>query len=102
MEKILKSRGMSIKEPLRELAEEKLGTLEKFDPNLTECEVEFISEKNPQRGDESFKVHFRAHSKHGVQRIEAVGGNPEAAFYDGFDRLRRVIRKQREKATEHR
>lgn len=102
MEKIVKSRGMSVKDNLSSLVDEKLDSLQKFDPNITECEVEFIAEPNPQRGDKQFKSHIVAHSKHGMQRVESASHSPEVAFYDVFEKVKRVMRKQREKAIEHR
>jgi ribosomal subunit interface protein len=59
-------RGTRITDHLREVAEHKLGRLERMEPKLTRLQIEVISEKNPRQG--------------GVRRVEAVADTPRKTF----------------------
>jgi ribosomal subunit interface protein len=62
----LLGRGTRITDHLREVAEHKLGRLERMEPKLTRLQIEVISEKNPRQG--------------GVRRVEAVADTPRKTF----------------------
>jgi ribosomal subunit interface protein len=62
----LNGRGAPLTDRIREVADRKLGRLERMNPKLTRLEVEVITEKNPRRG--------------GVHRVEAVADAPRKTF----------------------
>ena len=59
-------RGTRITDHLRQVAEHKLGRLERMEPKLTRLQIEVISEKNPRQG--------------GIRRVEAVADTPRKTF----------------------
>jgi len=50
MDLVLNGRGTRITDRVREVAEHKLGRLERMEPRVTRLQIEIISEKNPRLG----------------------------------------------------
>jgi ribosomal subunit interface protein len=71
MELSLNGRGTRITERHRQVAERKLGRLERMDPRITRLQIEVISEKNPRQG--------------GIRRVEAVASTPRKSFRASAD-----------------
>jgi ribosomal subunit interface protein len=71
MDLSLNGRGTRITERHRQVAERKLGRLERMDPRITRVQIEVISEKNPRQG--------------GIRRVEAVASTPRKSFRASAD-----------------
>lgn len=94
---IHKSRNYTIKPALRDKIDEKITTLEKFDPTIMQAEVEVIKENNNARGDKTFKANISVSGKGKFQRAESASFSAEAAFNESFEVVKRALRKSREK-----
>ena len=66
MDLVLNGRGIRITDRVREVAEHKLGRLERMEPKVTRLQIEIISEKNPRLG--------------GAHRVEASFDTPRRSF----------------------
>ena len=66
MDLVLNGRGVRITDQIREVAEHKLGRLERMEPRVTRLQIEVISEKNPRLG--------------GAHRVEASFDTPRKSF----------------------
>jgi ribosomal subunit interface protein len=101
MEIVVRGRNVEVPEHYRQLVEDKVGSLERFDGKLKilRIDVELFHEKNPRQSAHCQRVEITLRGKGPVIRAEAAG----ADFYEALDlatgkldnRLRRAADRRR-------
>jgi ribosomal subunit interface protein len=96
MDLVLKGRGARISDRVREVAERKLGRLERMEPRVTRLELEIISERNPRQGG-AHRVEAAVDTPRKTYRATADAQDVESALDVVAEKLERQIRDHHEK-----
>lgn len=89
-------RHCTVPERVVKRAEERLHRLERFEPRLSSADLVFTEERKGRFAEAVLSID-------GADRVFAKGEGPEfrAAVDVMLDRLSRILRKQRERRTDH-
>ena len=101
MKIIIHTRHAELATDFKEIAEEKLHSMERFSVVIDRVEVEITHEANPRQGKHSHKVVITSHGSGPLLRAEATGFNDLAAFDDAIKSIELQIRKVHEKDKSH-
>jgi ribosomal subunit interface protein len=95
------ARKAELAEDFREIAEEKLNSMERFGVVIDRVEVEILHETNPRLGKHSHRVIVTSHGSGPLLRAEASEFNDLAAF-DGAMKIFDIqLRKIHERSKDH-
>ena len=95
------TRNAELAEDFRDIAEEKLNSMERFGVVIERVGVEILHETNPRLGKHSHRVIVTTHGAGPLLRAEASEFNDLAAF-DGAMKIFDIqIRKIHEKSKDH-
>jgi len=98
---IIHTRHAELASDFKEIAEEKLHSMERFSLTIDRIEVEVLHEANPRQGKNSHKVVITSHGSGPLLRAEAASFNDVAAFDDAIKSIELQIRKIHEKEKSH-
>ena len=101
MDVVVKGRHCEVSDRFRELVEEKLAKLEKYDHRLMRIDVALIAERNPRLSAQSHRVELTVHSKGPVIRAEAAADDKLAALDGALERLQTRLRKAADRRRVH-
>lgn len=101
MEIIIHTRHAALASDFKEISEEKLRSMERFNVAIDRIEVEVTHEANPRQGKHSHKVVITSHGAGPLLRSEATGFNDVAAFDDAITSIELQIRKMHERSKSH-
>ena len=101
MKIIIHARHAELAEDFREIAEEKLQSMERFSVAIDRVEVEIMHEQNPHQGKRSHRVILTSHGSGPLMRAEAAEFNDLAAFDAAVKNFELQIRKHHEKSKSH-
>ena len=101
MKIIIHTRHAELASDFKEIAEEKLHSMERFSVVIDRVEVEITHEANPRQGKHSHKVVITSHGSGPLLRAEASGFNDLAAFDEAVKSVELQIRKIHEKDKSH-
>lgn len=101
MKIIIHTRHAELASDFKEIAEEKLHSMERFSVVIDRVEVEVTHEANPRQGKHSHKVVITSHGSGPLLRAEATGFNDLAAFDEAVNNIELQIRKIHEKDKSH-
>lgn len=101
MKIIFHARHAQLAADFREIAEEKLRTMERFSVIIERVEVEILHELNPRQGKHSHRVVLTSHGTGPLMRAEAAEFNDVAAFDDAIKNFELQIRKHHERSKSH-
>ena len=101
MKIVIHARHAELAEDFREIAEEKLRSMERFSVVIDRVEVEILHEQNPHQGKHSHKVILTSHGAGPLLRAEASEFNDLAAFDAAIKNFELQIRKHHEKSKSH-
>jgi ribosomal subunit interface protein len=94
-------RHADLADDFKEIAEEKLTTMERFNVVIDRVEVEIMHESNPRQGKHSHKVVLTSHGSGPLMRAEAAEFNDVAAFDAAIKNFELQIRKHHERSKSH-
>jgi ribosomal subunit interface protein len=95
------ARKAELAEDFKEIAEEKLNSMERFGVVIDRVEIEILHETNPRLGKHSHRVIVTSHGSGPLLRAEASEFNDLAAF-DGAMKIFDIqLRKIHEKSKDH-
>ena len=92
------TRNSELAEDFRDIAEEKLNTMERFGVVIDRVEVEVLHETNPKLGKHSHRVIVTSHGTGPLIRAEASEFNDLAAFDVAMKTFELQLRKIHEKS----
>ncbi len=95
------TRNSELAEDFRDIAEEKLNTMERFGVVIDRVEVEVLHETNPKLGKHSHRVIVTSHGTGPLIRAEASEFNDLAAFDVAMKTFELQLRKIHEKSKAH-
>jgi ribosomal subunit interface protein len=98
MKIIFHARHAQLATDFRDIAEEKLRTMERFSVIIERVEVEILHELNPRQGKKSHRVILTSHGAGPLMRAEACAFNDVAAFDDAIKNFELQIRKHHERS----
>lgn len=101
MKIIIHTRHAELAADFKEIAEEKLHSMERFSVVIDRIEVEVTHEANPRQGKNSHKVVITSHGSGPLLRAESLGFNDVAAFDDAIKSIELQIRRIHEKEKSH-
>ena len=101
MKIIIHTRHAELASDFKEIAEEKLLSMERFSVTIDRIEVEVLHEANPRQSKNSHKVVITSHGSGPLLRAEAAAFNDLAAFDDAIKSIELQIRKIHEKEKSH-
>ena len=101
MKIIIHTRHAELASDFKEIAEEKLLSMERFSITIDRIEVEVLHEANPRQGKHSHKVVITSHGSGPLLRAEAASFNDVAAFDDAIKNIELQIRKIHEREKSH-
>ena len=101
MKIIIHTRHAELASDFKEIAEDKLHSMERFSVAIDRIEVEVMHEANPRQGKHSHKVVITSHGSGPLLRAEATGFNDLAAFDEAVSNIELKIRKIHEKDKSH-
>ena len=101
MKIIIHTRHAELASDFKEIAEEKLLSMERFSVTIDRIEVEVLHEANPRQGKHSHKVVITSHGSGPLLRAEAASFNDLAAFDEAIKNIELQIRKIHEKDKSH-
>lgn len=101
MKIIIQTRHAALATDFKEIAEEKLHSMERFSVLIERIEVEVSHESNPRQGKHSHKVVITSHGAGPALRAEATEFNDLAAFDVAIKSIELQIRKIHEKNKSH-
>ena len=101
MKIIIHTRHAELASDFKEIAEEKLLSMERFSITIDRIEVEVLHEANPRQGKHSHKVVITSHGSGPLLRAEAASFNDVAAFDDAIKNIELQIRKIHERDKSH-
>jgi len=94
------TRNADLAEDFREIAEEKLNSMERFSVAIDRVEVEILHEANPRQGKNSHRVILTSHGSGPLIRAEAAEFNDVAAFDMAIKAFALQIRKIHERTND--
>ncbi len=95
------TRNAELAEDFRDIAEEKLNTMQRFGVVIDRVEVEVLHENNPRQGKKSHRVILTSHGSGPLLRAEAAEFNDVAAFDSAMQTFELQLRKLHEKSKDH-
>jgi ribosomal subunit interface protein len=98
---IIHTRHAELASDFKEIAEEKLLSMERFSITIDRIEVEVLHEANPRQGKHSHKVVITSHGSGPLLRAEAASFNDVAAFDEAIKNIELQIRKIHEREKSH-
>jgi ribosomal subunit interface protein len=98
---VIHTRHAELASDFKEIAEEKLLSMERFSVTIDRIEVEVLHELNPRQGKHSHKVVITSHGSGPLLRAEAASFNDLAAFDEAIKNIELQIRKIHEKDKSH-
>jgi ribosomal subunit interface protein len=98
---IIHTRHAELASDFKEIAEEKLLSMERFSVTIDRIEVEVLHEANPRQGKHSHKVVITSHGSGPLLRAEAASFNDVAAFDEAIKNIELQIRKIHEREKSH-
>lgn len=101
MQIVIHARHAELATDFREIAEEKLLTMERFSVLIDRVEVEILHELNPRQGKHSHRVILTSHGAGPLMRAEAAEFNDLAAFDEAIKSFELQIRKHHERSKSH-
>ncbi len=101
MKIVIHTRHAELASDFKEIAEEKLLSMERFSVTIDRIEVEVLHEANPRQGKHSHKVVITSHGSGPLLRAEAASFNDLAAFDEAIKNIELQIRKIHEKDKSH-
>ena len=101
MKIVFHARHADLAADFREIAEEKLRSMERFSVTIERVEVEILHEQNPRQGKRSHRVVLTSHGAGPLMRAEAAEFNDVAAFDTAIKNFELQIRKHHERAKSH-
>ena len=101
MKIVIHTRHAELASDFKEIAEEKLLSMERFSVTIDRIEVEVLHEANPRQGKHSHKVVIASHGAGPALRAEATEFNDVAAFDVAIKNIELQIRKIHEKNKDH-
>ena len=100
MEIIIHARNAHLAEDFKEIATNKLKTLDRFGVKIESVKVEIKHEQNPRFGKSSHEVYLTTSGAGPFMRSEGSGFNDLAAFDKAAEALELQIRKIHEKSKD--
>ena len=100
MEIVIHARNANLAEDFREIATEKLKSLDRFSVKVESIKVEVKHEANPRFGKSSHEVHLTTTGAGPFMRAEGTGFNDLAAFDEAAETIEFQLRKKHERAKE--
>ena len=100
MKIIIHTRHAELASDFKEIAEEKLHSMERFSVAIDRIEVEITHEANPRQGKHSHKVVITSHGSGPLLRAEATGFNDLAAFDEAAEAIELQLRKRHERSKD--
>lgn len=101
MKIIIHTRHAELASDFKEIAEEKLKSMERFSVAIDRIEVEVTHEANPRQGKNSHRVVITSHGSGPLLRAEETGFNDVAAFDEAIKNIELQIRRIHEKEKSH-
>jgi len=101
MKIVIHARRAELAEDFREIAQEKLMSMERFNVTIDRVEVEILHEQNPRQGKHAHRVILTSHGAGPLMRAEAAEFNDLAAFDEAIKNFELQIRKHHEKSKSH-
>jgi len=95
------TRNADLAEDFREIVEEKLNSMERFNVLIERVEVEVFHEANPRQGKNSHRVILTSHGAGPLIKSEAAEFNDVAAFDGAVKAFALQIRKIHEKTKDY-
>lgn len=95
------TRHADLAEDFKEIATEKLNSIERFSVIIDRVEVEVLHEANPHQGKHNHKVVLTTHGAGPLIRAEAAEFNDLAAFDTAIKTFTLQIRKVHEKSKDY-
>jgi ribosomal subunit interface protein len=97
----IQTRHATLASDFKEIAEEKLRSMERFSVQIDRIEVEVTHELNPHQGKHSHRVVISSHGSGPLLRAEATEFNDLAAFDVAINNIELQIRKIHEKSKDY-
>ena len=94
------TRNAELAEDFRDIAEEKLNSMERFGVVIDRVEVEVLHETNPRLGKHSHRVILTSHGSGPLLRAEASEFNDLAAFDEAAEAVELQLRKRHERSKD--
>lgn len=101
MKIVIHARHAELAEDFREIAQEKLMSMERFSVIIDRVEVEILHEQNPRQGKHAHRVVLTSHGSGPLMRAEAAEFNDLAAFDEAIKSFELQIRKHHERSKSH-
>lgn len=101
MKIIIHTRNAELATDFKEIAEEKLRSMERFSVAIDRIEVEVTHEANPRQGKNAHRVVLTSHGAGPLLRAEETGFNDLAAFDEAIKNIELQIRRIHEKDKSH-
>jgi ribosomal subunit interface protein len=101
MKIVIHARHAELAEDFREIAQEKLMSMERFSVTIDRVEVEILHEQNPRQGKHAHRVILTSHGSGPLMRAEAAEFNDLASFDEAIKNFELQIRKHHEKSKSH-
>jgi ribosomal subunit interface protein len=95
------TRNAALAEDFKDIATEKLSSMERFSVAIDRVEVEVLHEANPHQGKHNHKVVLTSHGSGPLIRAEAAEFNDLAAFDMAIKAFALQIRKIHEKSKDY-
>ena len=95
------TRHADLAEDFKDIATEKLNSMERFSVVIDRVEVEVLHENNPHQGKHKHKVILTSHGSGPLLRAEAAEFNDLAAFDAAIKVFALQIRKIHERTKDH-
>ena len=95
------TRNADLAEDFREIVEEKLNSMERFNITIERVEVEILHEANPRQGKNSHRVILTSHGAGPLIKSEAAEFNDLAAFDSAVKAFALQIRKIHERSKDY-
>lgn len=102
MKIVIHTRHAELASDFREIAEEKLHSMERFSITIERIDVEVIHEQNPRQGKHSHHVTIASHGSGPSLRAQASEFNDLAAFDVAIKSFELQIRKLHEREKDYR
>lgn len=100
MDIVVKGRHVDVSERFRQHVADKLGRVERLDPNLQRVDVEVSKETNPRLADRAFIVELTCRSRGPVIRAEAAADDKYAALDVAYGKLEGRLRRAADRRSD--
>ena len=101
MEIIIHTRHAELASDFKDIAQEKLRSMERFSVAIDRMEVEITHEANPRQGKHSHRVVITSHGSGPLLRAEESAFNDVATFDEAIKNIELQIRRIHEKEKSH-